>query len=67
MQAREMLADIGVSALRTSPPFAVYTFHPNDILVVLGVISGLLNIVYLLWKWRREWVRGPSGHDGASG
>jgi hypothetical protein len=58
MNTQQMMADIGVSAVRTSPPFVLYTVSPNDILVVIGIISGLLNVAYLLWKWRREWRKG---------
>jgi protein-S-isoprenylcysteine O-methyltransferase Ste14 len=58
MNKGDMINDIGVSALRTSPPFALYAFNPSDVLVWLGILSALLNIAYLIWKWRREARKG---------
>jgi protein-S-isoprenylcysteine O-methyltransferase Ste14 len=58
MNKSDFFNDVGMSALRTSPPFAAYAFTPNDILVWLGILSAVLNIAYLAWKWRREARRG---------
>ena len=38
---------------------AVATITIAQLNSLLGVVSGALGIVYLIWKWRRDYKSGP--------
>lgn len=51
---QQLLSDIGAGALRTAVPAAAWAWTLNNMVLLIGVVSGLLNVAYVIWKWRRD-------------
>lgn len=57
----EMSRDLGVATAKALPPITVWTLTLNEWVAVATVAYLILQSGYLIWKWRREWVRREPG------
>lgn len=51
---RSIIADATWGAARSSIPFGAWAITPNNVLLFIGIVSALVNLAYVVWKWRRE-------------
>lgn len=61
----EMAREIGHAVVRVAPPAAVLAMPPNEILAWVSIAYVILQGAYLIWKWRREWLRRARARDDA--
>ena len=54
-------AEIGAAAVKLLPVAGVAAWGPAEWMYALTGVYVVLQALYLLWKWRREWQakRGP--------
>jgi hypothetical protein len=64
----EVTREVSTIALRTTPgglaTAATWGDHVGVIVGVLTAVFLILQISHLLWRWRRDWMRGQSTSVG---
>lgn len=53
-----MKHDIIQQTAFSAPPVAVAAWTMNDILIGTSIVYVLVQIAYLLWKWRKDYKEG---------
>jgi uncharacterized membrane protein YfcA len=50
-------AEVGAAAAKLAPVGIVATWGPADWMYALTAVYVVLQALYLLWKWHREWKK----------
>lgn len=49
----DLARDAGTAVIKIIPPVAVWTLTLNNVLAAVSILYVVLQIAFLLWKWRR--------------
>lgn len=51
----DITREVGVAVAKTLPPVTLWALTLNDWLALFGIGYIILQAMYLVWKWVREW------------
>jgi hypothetical protein len=53
--------EAGEAVVKAAPGFVLWLINPPNLLLLLSIVYVVLQIGFLLFRWRREWMKRGEG------